>query len=47
MNTENIRYKANGFQPNIKYQRLIVWNSIPVEIQKLPKPTFKTKFKAH
>ena len=30
-----------------KYQGVKVWNSIPVEIQNLPKSRFKIKLKSH
>ena len=40
-------YKTNSIQQSIKYQRVKVWNSIPVEIQNLPKSRFKIKLKSH
>ena len=40
-------YKTNRFQQSIKYQGVKVWNSIPVEIQNLPKSRFKIKLKLH
>jgi len=41
------RYKANRMQRSIKYQNVKIWNSIPHEIQKLPKNAFKNKLKLH
>ena len=40
-------YKTNRIQRSIKYQGVKVWNSIPVEIQNLPKSRFKIKLKSH
>ena len=40
-------YKSNRIQRSIKYQGVKVWNSIPVEIQNLPKSRFKIKLKSH
>ena len=40
-------YKSNRIQQSIKYQGVKVWNSIPVEIQNLPKSRFKIKLKSH
>ena len=40
-------YKSNKIQRSIKYQGIKVWNSIPVEIQNLPKSRFKIKLKSH
>ena len=34
-------YKTNRIQQSIKYHGVKVWNSIPVEIQNLPKSRFK------
>ena len=40
-------YKTNRIQRSIKYQGVKVWNSIPVEIQNLPKSRFRIKLKSH
>ena len=40
-------YKTSRIQRSIKYQGVKVWNSIPVEIQNLPKSRFKIKLKSH
>ena len=40
-------YKSNRIQRSIKYQGVKVWNSIPVEIQNLPKSRFKIKLKSY
>ena len=41
------RCRTTWTQRSIKYQYVKVWNSIPVEIQNLPKPRFKIKLKSH
>ena len=40
-------YRTNHLQHGIRYQGVFVWNSIPMEIQNLPKHSFKVKLKEH
>ena len=40
-------YRTNSLQRSIKYQGVSVWNSIPMEIQNLPKHSFTVKPKEH
>ena len=40
-------YRTNRLQRSIRYQGVPVWNSIPMEIQNLPKHSFKVKLKEY
>ena len=40
-------YRTNRLQRSIRYQGVSVWNSIPMEIQNLPKHSFKVKLKEY
>ena len=40
-------YCTNRLQCGIRYQGVSVWNSIPMEIQNLPKHSFKVKLKEY
>ena len=41
------RYSTNRLQRCIKYQRVKIWNDIPLDIQNSSSKLFKTKFKKH
>ena len=50
INTNNLyisRYRTNKLQRSIRYQGVKIWNSIPSDIQKLPKRHFIRKLKSH
>ena len=40
-------YRTNRLQRSIRYQRVSMWNSIPMEIQNLPKHSFTIKLKKY
>ena len=41
------RYKTLTLQRNIKFQGVKIWNSVPLEIKKLPFNRFKIQYKKH
>ena len=41
------RYKTLTLQRNIKFQGVKIWNSVPLEIKKLPFNRLKMQYKQH